>query len=159
MSDQKIVPVPSAPASGPRFAAVPHEDYVEIMGIVAAYGRFYDDDRIDDFVGLLTDDAVYYPNWAGVAPDEVKGKAALREFFAGARDHCTSTGVQPRHCAANVIIAAATADTADVTMTMAYAESTPGPEIGLKQVGQYDYQLVKQNGRWFINRWSMRYDK
>lgn len=159
MSEQKIVPVPPAPASGPRYAVVPHEDYVEIMGVIAAYGRFYDDDRIDDFMGLLTDDALFYPNWPGVAPDEVQGREALSEFFGGARDVCTNANVQPCHIATNTIIATATADTADVTTGMTYAETAIGGALDIKTVGHYDFQLVKERGRWSIKRWSMRYDR
>lgn len=159
MSDHKIVSIPSAPASGPRFAVLPHEDYAEIMGIAAAYGRLYDDDRVDDFVDLLTDDAVFHANIPGAVPDEVQGKEALKGFFGGAREICNNTNVQPRHYATNVIIANASADTAEVTVTMAYAESTAGGALEFKMVGQYDYHLVKQSGRWSIARWSMRYDK
>ncbi len=158
MSDRKIVPIAPA-AAGPRFAVPAHEDYAEIMGIVAAYGRFYDDDRLDDFVDLLTDDAVFYANWPGVAPDEVVGKPALREFFTGARAHCHTTGIQPRHYATNVIVTAATSDSAEATVAMLYAESTPGGTPQLKMVGQYDYILAKRAGRWAIAKWSMRYDK
>mgnify|MGYP002637114994 FL=1 len=159
MSDNKIVSIPSAPASGPRFAAVPHEDYAEIMGVAAAYGRFYDDDRIDDFIDLLTDDAVFHANIPGAVPDEVQGREALKGFFGGARETCNTTNVQPRHCTTNVIIANASADAAEVTVTMAYAESTDGGALEFKMIGQYDYHLVKQSGRWSIARWSMRYDK
>ena len=158
MPDQKIVPITLA-AHGPRFPTLPHDDYTEVMGIVAAYGRLYDDDRIDDFAELLADDAVFYANWPGVAPDEVVGKAALKEFFAGARAYCHTTGVQPRHYATNVILAAATADSAAVTVSMLYAESIPGGAVTVKMVGQYDYVLARRNGRWAIARWSMRYDK
>lgn len=159
MSDHKIVSVPSAPASGPRFAVLPHDDYAEIMGIAAAYGRFYDDDRVDDFMDLLTDDAVFHANIPGAVPDEVQGKEALKEFFGGARASCNDTNVQPRHHTTNVIVASASTDTAEVTAAMAYAESTEGGACEFKMIGQYDFHMVKQAGRWSIARWSMRYDK
>jgi hypothetical protein len=158
MADRIIVNITPAPG-GARFAALPHEDHAEVMGVIAAYGRFYDDDRIDDFMDLLTDDAVYYPNWPGVAPDEVTGRATLRDFFAGARQHARSSNVQPRHYATNAIIAKATATSAEVSVSMLYAESKPGGETAVKMIGHYDYVLVKRNGRWLISRWSMRYDK
>ena len=159
MSDNKIVSIPSAPVSGSRFAAVPHEDHAEIMGIAAAYGRFYDDDRIDDFLDLLTDDAVFHANMPGALPDEVQGREALKGFFGGAREICNTTNVQPRHCTTNVIIANASTNSAEVTVTMAYAEATDGGALEFKMIGQYDFHLVKQSGRWSISRWSMRYDK
>ncbi len=158
MVDPVIVDVTPA-ARGARFATLSHEDHAEVMGVIAAYGRFYDDDRIDDFVALLAEDAVYYPNWPGVAPDEVSGHATLREFFAGARMHARSSGIQPRHYATNAIIARATSTSAEVSVSMLYAESKPGGEVAVKMVGQYDYVLVKRDGRWLISRWSMRYDK
>ena len=158
MADRIIVDVTPA-ARGPRFGALPHEDHAEVMGVIAAYGRFYDDDRMDDFMALLAEDAVYYPNWPGIAPDAVSGHATLREFFAGARAHARSSGIQPRHYATNAIIARATATSAEVSVSMLYAESKPGGEVAVKMVGQYDYQLEKRDGRWLISRWSMRYDK
>lgn len=158
MSDKKIVSL-SPSSAGRRFAALPHDDYVEIQAVVACYGRFYDDDRIDDLVDLMTEDAVFYPNWPGVAPEQVSGKAALREFFAGARAHCSTTNIQPRHHATNIIIAAGSANETNVSAGMLYAESSPGAEPTLKLVGQYDYVLVKHDDRWSIARWSMRYDK
>ena len=159
MSDHKLALIPSAPASGPRLAALAHEDYAEVLGVVACYGRFYDDDRIDDFIGLLTEDAVFHPNWPGVAPEYVSGRAALKEFFGGARAQCNADNIQPRHYTTNVVVCAATADSAEVTASMAYAESTPGGNVALKMIGQYDWVLVKRDGRWSIARWSMRYDK
>ncbi len=158
MSDNKIVTI-AMPAQGPRFGVLAPADYAEVMGVVAAYGRLYDDGRIDDFADLLTDDAVYYPNRPGVAPDVVTGKENLRAFFATARAHCDATGILPRHYATNVIIANASADSAEVTVSMLYAESAPGGAVALKMIGQYDYILTKADGRWSIARWSMRYDK
>ena len=158
MPARKIVTLPSAPASGPRFPVLPHEDYAEIMAIVAAYGRLYDDDRVDDFIDLLAEDAVFHPNRPGVVPEEICGRETLREFFRQSRAGYHTRGVQPRHYATNVIIASATAAAAEVTVSMAYAESRPGGGVELKLVGQYDYHLVKRSGRWSIARWSMRYD-
>jgi len=156
--DRVIVDISPA-GTGARFSTLPHGDYVEVMGVIAAYGRFYDDDRIDDFMGLIAADAVFYPNWPGIAPDEVSGHATLREFFGGARAHARSSGIQPRHYATNAIVARATATSAEVSVSMLYAESKPGGEVAVKMVGQYDYVLVKRDGRWLISRWSMRYDK
>ena len=48
-------------------------------------------------------------------------------------------------------------DTAEATVSMLYAESVRG-NAEVKLLGQCDYALVKQQGRWFIRRWSMRYD-
>ena len=158
MADRIIVDISPA-AAGARFATLPHDDYAEVMGVIAAYGRFYDDDRIDDFMGLIAEDAVFYPNWPGVAPDEVSGHAILREFFGGARAHARSSGIQPRHHATNVILAKATATSAEASVSMLYAESQAGGTVAVKMVGQYDYQLEKRAGRWLITRWSMRYDK
>lgn len=158
MQDKKIVSVGPA-SSGPRFALLDPQDRAEIDGLVAAYGRYYDDGAIDDFMGLIAPDACFYPNWPGVAPDEVKGAEALRVFFGAARAQCNETGTQPRHFATNVIIARATATTAEVSVSMLYAESRPGVPAELKMVGQYDYHVEKREGRWFITRWSMRYDK
>ncbi len=158
MPDHKVTTIAMATA-GARFAALPHDDHAEVMGVIAAYGRFYDDGRMDDFANLLADDAVYYPNWPGVAPEVVSGRAELRAFFAAARAHCDATGVQPRHYATNVILTRASSDRAEATVSMLYAESTPGGAVAVKMIGQYDYVLTKADGRWSIARWSMRYDK
>ena len=158
MTDRIIVDIGPA-ATGARFAVLPWADHAEVMGVIAAYGRYYDDDRIDDFMGLIAEDAVYYPNWPGVAPDEVSGHETLRGFFGGARAHARSNGVQPRHYATNVILARATATSAGASVSMLYAESQAGGAVAVKMVGQYDYQLEKRAGRWLITRWSMRYDK
>jgi len=156
--DRIIVDISPA-GTGARFATLPHDDYAEVMGVIAAYGRYYDDDRIDDFMGLIAGDAVYYPNWPGVAPDEVSGHETLRGFFGGARAHARSNGVQPRHYATNVILAKATPTSAHASVSMLYAESQAGGAVAVKMIGQYDYQLEKRAGRWLITRWSMRYDK
>ncbi|MFO1376712.1 MAG: nuclear transport factor 2 family protein [Steroidobacteraceae bacterium] len=158
MPDRIIVDISPA-GTGARFATLPHDDYAEVMGVIAAYGRYYDDDRIDDFMGLIAGDAVYYPNWPGVAPDEVSGHETLRGFFGGARAHARSNGVQPRHYATNVILAKATPTSAHASVSMLYAESQAGGAVAVKMIGQYDYQLEKRAGRWLITRWSMRYDK
>lgn len=145
-------------AHGPRFARLSYEDREEIYGVLHAYGRLYDDNRMDDFLGLLTDEAVFYPNWPGMAPDEVRGITALGEFFCSWRDHAVQNDIECHHYATNVLITHADEDSAQATLSMLYAEFADGePEI--KMTGQYDYQLVKQDGRWFIDRWSMRYDK
>lgn len=158
MPDRIIVDISPA-GTGARFATLPHDDYAEVMGVIAAYGRYYDDDRIDDFMGLIAGDAVYYPNWPGVAPDEVSGHETLRGFFGGARAHARSNGVQPRHYATNVILAKAAPTSAHASVSMLYAESQAGGAVAVKMIGQYDYQLEKRAGRWLITRWSMRYDK
>jgi hypothetical protein len=158
MPDRKIVVMQPA-ADGPRFAVLPPEDHAEIHGLLAAYGRFFDDGAIDDFMGLIADDAIFYPNWPGVAPDVVEGAAALREFFVGAYGHPIAKGAKPYHQATNVIIVRATATTAEASVTMQYAEFTPGKAPELLMVGQYDFQLEKRDGRWFIACWSMRYEK
>lgn len=145
-------------ATGPRFSALPHEDYTEVLAVLYGYGRFYDDDRLDEFMDLLADDAAFYPNWPGVAPEELHGKAALSEFFHGARAYCTANGIQPRHAPSAPIVTATGADFADAGLNMFYAEWSKAGGTVLKMVGQYDFQLRKQNGRWRIARWSMRYD-
>ena len=158
MSDRIIVNIAPA-ATGARFAMLPYEDHAEVMGVIAAYGRFYDDDRIDDFMNLIADDAAYHPNWPGLAPEEISGRSRLREFFAGARAHARTSNVQPRHYATNVILAKATATTVEASVGMLYAESKPGGEVALRMIGQYDFILTRREGRWLITRWSMRYDK
>lgn len=158
MEDKVIVSVGPA-VSGPRFALLDPQDRAEIEGLVAAYGRYYDDGAIDDFVGLIADDACFYPNWPGVAPEEVSGIEALRAFFTAARGQCDGTGPRPFHLATNVLIPRATATTAEVSVTMLYTEVLPGGAPEVKMVGQYDYHVEKRNGRWFIVRWSMRYVK
>ena len=42
MSSHKIVDAAPAP-QGPRYATLPPEDVAEIHGVLAAYGRYYDD--------------------------------------------------------------------------------------------------------------------
>ena len=143
---------------GPRFAQLSYEDREEIHGVLSAYGRLYDDNRMDDFLGLLTDEAVFYPNWPGMAPEEVCVKTALGEFFGSWRNLTAQNSVEPHHFATNVIITNADEATAQATVSMLYTESTGGkPEVTM--TGQYDYSLVKQEDRWFIDGWSMRYDK
>jgi hypothetical protein len=142
---------------GPRFASLGFEDSEEIYGVLKAYGRLYDDDRLDDFLSLLTENAVFYPNWPGSAPDEVSGKEAIADWFGGGRQAASSNGVTPHHYATNMLITSAGDDTAEATVSMLYAESVHG-KAEVKMLGQYDYALVKQQGRWFISRWSMRYD-
>lgn len=158
VSNRKIVAMQPA-VDGPRFAVLPPEDRAEIQGLLAAYGRYYDDGAIGDFMGLIAEDAVFYPNWPGVAPDKVEGSSALREFFAGVLDHTLSKGARPHHQATNIIIVRATATTAEASVAMHYAESVPGQSPELLMVGQYDYHLEKRGGRWFITCWAMRYDK
>ena len=142
---------------GRRFASLGYEDSEEIYGVLKAYGRLYDDDVLDDFLGLFTQNAVFYPNWPGFAPAEVSGKKAIADFFGGRRQVASSNGVTPHHYATNMLITSAGDDTAEATVSMLYAESVHG-KAEVKMLGQYDYALVKQQGRWFISRWSMRYD-
>ena len=96
MPDRIIVNIAPA-ATGARFAVLPPEDYAEVMGVIAAYGRFYDDERIDDFMGLIAADAVYHPNWPGVAPEELSVHTLLRAFFGGAVAPALGSSIQPRH--------------------------------------------------------------
>lgn len=145
--------------TGARLAQPSAEDRAQIQDVIALYGRLYDDNRVDDFMTLIAEDATFYPNWPGVAPDEVSGHATLREFFAGARAFAASSGANPRHYATNVLITRADAASAEATVSMLYAESSAGGAVVVKMVGHYDYALVKRNGRWLIHRWSMRYDK
>ncbi len=146
-------------ASGAHLATLGADDRAQINDVLALYGRLYDDNRIDDFMALIAEDATFYPNWPGVAPDEVSGHETLRGFFGGARAHARSNGVQPRHYATNVILAKATPTSAHASVSMLYAESQAGGAVAVKMIGQYDYQLEKRAGRWLITRWSMRYDK
>jgi hypothetical protein len=146
-------------ASGAHLATAGADDRAQIHDVLALYGRLYDDHRIDDFMTLIAADATFYPNWPGVAPEQVSGHAALKEFFAGARAFATSSHVQPRHFATNVLITRADATSAEATVSMLYAESSPGGVVALKMLGQYDYGLVKRDGRWLLHRWSMRYDQ
>lgn len=158
MQDMRIA-LPNPAHAGPRFPVLAADDHQQIMAIIAAYGRFYDDDRISDFMDLFVENAVFFPNWPGVAPDKVVGREALEPFFAGARAICYDQQVQPRHYATNVIITEADGDNAAVTVAMLYAESRQGGACEVKMVGQYDYVLTKIDNRWSISQWSMRYDK
>ena len=141
---------------GRRFASLGYEDTEEIYGVLKAYGRLYDDDLLDDFLGLFTQDAVFFPNSPGSSPAEVSGKEAIADFFRGGRQVASSNGVMPHHYATNMLITSAGDHTAEATVSMLYAESVHG-KAEVKLLGQYDYALVKQQGRWFISRWSMRY--
>lgn len=147
----------SLAAQGPRLAALDWADHCQVHDVLALYGRLYDDDRIDDFLKLLTPDALFHPNWAGVAPERVAGIADLAAFFKGARGAATADGVQPRHLATNILVAAEGEGRAFATLTMLYVESR-GAEVACRMVGQYDYRLVRIDGRWLISEWSMRYD-
>lgn len=144
--------------TGSRLPQLEWADHCQISDIVALYGRLYDDGRIDDFMGLFTPDAIFHPNWPGVAPDRVVGTADLTSFFAAARAGSTTQGVMPRHATTNVLIRATGAGRAEATLSMLYTESR-GSEVMVRMVGQYDFSFVRIDGRWFIDQWSMRYDK
>ncbi|GGC16787.1 hypothetical protein GCM10011371_00270 [Novosphingobium marinum] len=145
--------------AGLALPVLPIDDYQLIMGTVACYGRMYDDDRIDDFMSLIAPDALFRPNWPGVAPDTVEGADNLRPFFTEARAACHSQNMQPRHYTTNVVITSYDGETAGVSANMLYTEFTEEGGAQLKMVGQYDFRLRKDEGRWRIAEWSMRYDK
>ena len=157
MSLHKIVDVAPAP-HGPRFAILSPEDAAEIHGMLAAYGRYFDCGALDDFMGLIAEDAVFYPNWPGVLPEVVEGATALRALFDAAYQGPIDKGAVPRHSATNVMIVRATVDTAEATVAMHYYEKFPGKPPELLMIGQYDFHLAKRAGRWIITRWAMRYD-
>lgn len=157
MSEHKIVDATPAP-QGPRYATLPPEDVAEIHGVLAAYGRYYDDGALDDFMGLIADDAVFYPNWPGVLPEVVEGAPALRALFDAAYHGPVDKGGLPRHAATNMLIVRAAADTAEATVAMHYYEKFPGKPPELLMIGQYDFHLAKRAGRWIITCWAMRYD-
>ncbi len=158
MTDKILAPLQPA-RTGPRFPVLPAEDHQQVMALLDAYGRLYDDDLMDDFMDLFEDDAVFHPNWPAMAFDKVVGRAALRPFFEGARAGAREQHVRPRHFMTNRIVTEADAASALVTASMLYVEHRDGHLPEVKMVGQYDYRLRKRDGRWSIAEWSMRYDK
>lgn len=141
------------------FPRLDNEARAEIMDTLSAYGYFFDNGDIDSFTGLCSNSATF----SFLMGDEVKQQASGREeihaFFSMIYNSVVATPSQPRHYLTNPVFTSASDSRINLNAAMLYTEyELNTKQSAVKQVGRYEFEFVKDDRAWLIDRWVARYD-
>jgi len=110
---------------------------------VTRYAHLVDRGRIDELIGLFTEDGTLE---AGDRPP-VHGRDAIRAFFLDTKGRLAAAATRPliRHHVSNTLVEIASPESAT-----AVSYSLPVTERGPAHGGRYQDRLVQRGGRWLF---------
>lgn len=139
------------------YVQVGDDDRSNIIDLVSAYTRLYDEGQMDEFVSLFAEDVVVHPNFGSAMPEKVQGKNAVESFYRAARKQAHDAGTHPRHFSTNHLFTAFAKTHADIVVGMLYAEFANG-RAELKFIGKYQFSVAQGADGWRIKAVSIKYD-
>ena len=131
--------------------SISSEDHAEIINLISEYAYTFDEDRIEEFVDLFTEDAETYLYLAGSDTPIVKTSSSaerLTEVQAGRSGPINQLGM-PRHFQSNTILKRISANrVSGRTMVLATQQPYDGTEARILFSGVYEDEFVLSDGRW-----------
>ncbi|MBE0596495.1 MAG: nuclear transport factor 2 family protein [Desulfuromonadales bacterium] len=144
-------------------------DRLAIINLISTYAEPYDNNNIDQWFELFTDDPKVMGYMGANEPFSVSGQA-FKDFFRGfLASSIDEAGIIPRHLVSNVRIREQAADQAEASAYVTYIplhkEILPTPrtkeQTRITGTALYTFQVEKgqQDGAWRIREYTVRYDQ
>jgi hypothetical protein len=132
-------------------------DRLQIIDVLNSYSHNIDHGRVDDYLQLFTEGAIFETHFPGLAAMEFTGHNEIRTLAEGARARA-ATGIQRRHRFTNIIFDEQTRTSAQVRCYVLLTSTTNHMPQNLDLAGEYEGWLVKVGDQWKIDRWILRAD-
>jgi hypothetical protein len=130
---------------------VSYEDRQAILDLISEYSYTYDEDRLDEFVKLFTDDAKTYIYLAGAETPivETSSNAERQRVLQEVRSGPINQAGMPRHFQTNTTLTRVSANRiSGRTMVMGTQQPYDGTEARILFTGVYEDEFLLSNGAW-----------
>ena len=131
--------------------SISYEDRQEILDLISEYSYSFDEDRIEDFVQLFTEDGRNYIYLAGsdTPLTETSSNAERRVVIQEARSNPLNQPGIPRHFQTNTLLKRLSADRiSGRTMVVCTQQPYDGSAARVLFSGVYEDEFILSEGRW-----------